>query len=259
MDTDTILTGDCFDVMSTLPAGCADLGFIDQPFNRGLPYIGYKDRLPEEVYLARMDRLLSEMRRILAPTGSLFVQINDEWAGDVKVRLDAMFSRQNWRNTIIWAYRFGQHQKRKFGRDHQQILYYVADPKHFTFNADDVRIRSERQRLGDKRANPDGRVPGDVWLIRRLPGNDKRRRGHPCQTPPEVAERIIRAASNPGDVVLDLMCGTGSVLAVAKRLSRRWLGIEVSPATAEQARRHVANETVDLFARLPSNNGLSRK
>jgi site-specific DNA-methyltransferase (adenine-specific) len=240
MNADTILTGNCHDVLPTLPAGCADLVYVDQPFNIGLSYDGYRDRLSTEEYLSRTDRWLAEVHRVLSPTGSLFVQTCDEWAGYLQVRLDECLT---WRNTIIWAYKFGPHQKKKFGRDHQQIFYYVADRRHFTFNADAVRVPSDRQTIyHDKRANPAGRVPGDVWRIRRLPGNDKRRRGLPCQTPPEVAERIILSASNPGDLILDPMCGTGTVCAAAKRLGRRFLGIELSELTAAKARQHVSEE-----------------
>jgi site-specific DNA-methyltransferase (adenine-specific) len=245
VNINTIIAGNCIDVLPTLPARCADLVFVDSPFNYGLPYRGYHDRLSRQDYLAFTDCWLVAVCRVLSPTGALFVQINDAWAGYLQVRLD---ERLTWRNTIIWHYDFGRHFKTKFGYNHQQIFHYVADPKRFTFNADAVRIPSKRQtQYHDRRANPAGRVPGDVWPIRRLPGNDKRRRGHPCQTAPEVVERIILAASNPGDLMLDPMCGTGATLAVAKQLHRRYLGIELSEETADKARSYVDECSPCLF------------
>jgi site-specific DNA-methyltransferase (adenine-specific) len=120
------------------------------------------------------------------------------------------------------------------------VLYYAADPKRLTFNADAVRVPSDRQtKYRDKRANPKGRVPGDVWHVPRVCGTFRERRDHCCQTPEEVVERIIRVASNPGDLVVDPMCGTGTTLAVAKRLGRRYLGVELCEATADLARRRV--------------------
>ena len=98
---------------------------------------------------------------------------------------------------------------------------------------------AERQRLGDRRANPAGRVPGDVWEGPRLTGNNRERTGHPCQMPESILERIIRAASNVGDLVFDPFAGSGTTLAVAKRLGRRWLGCEISPAYAAAATQRI--------------------
>jgi site-specific DNA-methyltransferase (adenine-specific) len=246
MNTDTIIAGNCIDILPTLAARCANLVFVDPPFNIGLPYTGYADRLTRQNYLAFTDQWLAAVTRVLSPGGSLFVQISDEWAGYLQVRLDAL--GLTWRNTIIWHYEFGPHLSRKFGRNHQQILYYVACPDLFTFNADAVRIPSKRQtQYRDKRAASGGRVPGDVWSIRRVHGRCKIRRQHPCQTAPEVAERIIAAASKPGDLILDPMCGSGTVLAAAKRLQRRYIGIELSEATADKARSYVAEGSPYLF------------
>jgi site-specific DNA-methyltransferase (adenine-specific) len=240
-----ILTGDCLAILPALPAGCADLVYADPSFNRGVAYRGYKDRLPRAAYLAWLGRLLGELRRVLAPRGTLFVQIGAEWAGYAQVELDRLGLHR--RNTLRWAYEFGPHQRRKFAPSHQPVLYYTSHARRFTFNADAVRVPSARQaKYRDRRANPAGRVPGDVWHFPRVWGTHKERRGHPCQTPEAPVERIIRAASNPGDLVLDPCCGSGTVPAVAKMLRRRWVGIEVGEVTAGQARRRVAGVTLLL-------------
>ncbi|HEX5270393.1 MAG TPA: site-specific DNA-methyltransferase, partial [Gemmataceae bacterium] len=193
---------------------------------------------PQAAYLDFTDRWLAAVARVLSPMGSLFVQIADEWAGHVQVRLDAL--GLHWRNTIIWQYGFGPHQSRKFGRDHQQVLYYAADRRRFTFNADAVRVLSARQtRYRDRRANAKGRVPGDVWPFPRVCGTFRERRGHCCQTPEDLLERVTLMASSPGELVLDPFAGTGTALAVARRLGRRFLGVEVCEATAELARRRL--------------------
>lgn len=218
--------GDCLDVLPTLPAGCAHFVFADPPFNIGYQYDEYDDAREMADYLAWSDRWLAECARVLHPHGSLFVAICDEYAAEYKVKLDALgLTMRNW---IIWHYTFGPHLTRKFGRDHAHVLYYVRDPKRFTFNADAVRIESERQRSGDRRANPAGRVPGDVWSVPRLPGNAKERTGHPCQMPEAILARIIAATTNPGELVLDPFAGSGTTLAVAKKLGRSAIGVELS-------------------------------
>ena len=238
MTHNIILVGDCRTILPTLPAGCVDVAFVDPPYNIGLGYTGYHDRLTREAYLDFTDRWLAAVLHVLSPTGSLFVQIADEWAGYLQVRLDGL--GLTWRNTLVWHYHFGPHQQAKFGRNHQLLHYYVRDPKRFTFHADAVRVPSARQtKYKDKRANSKGRVPGDVWTFARVCGTFKERQGHVCQTPEGVLERIIRVASNPGDLVLDPMCGSGTALAVARRLGRRWLGVELGEETAERARRRV--------------------
>lgn len=231
-------TGSCLELLPRLPAGCAHLVFSDPPFGIGYHYDVHDDRMTRSEYKAFAERWVLAALRVLHPHGSLFVAIGDEYAAEYKVMLDSFgLTMRNW---IIWHYTFGPHQKRKFGRDHAHILYYTADPERFTFNADAVRIESERQRMGDKRANPAGRVPGDVWGVPRLPGNAKERTGHPCQMPEAILERIIRATTNAGELVIDPFAGSGTTLAVAKKLGRQWYGCELSEAYAARVEERLA-------------------
>lgn len=238
MNANHLIVGDCLDVLPTLPAGCAALVYADPPFNLGLKYNGYMDRLPREVYLSRLGEWLAAVARVLSPTGTLFVQIHPRWAGYVQVALDGL--GLHYRGTPIWAYNFGPHNPKNFGVNHQHLLYYTAHKGRFTFNADAVRVPSARMKCGDKRADPRGRVPGDVWEFPRVCGTFKRRAGHVCQTPDEVLERVVLACSNPGELVLDPFAGSGTTLVAAARLGRRYLGVEVSEETAELARGRLA-------------------
>jgi site-specific DNA-methyltransferase (adenine-specific) len=149
---------------------------------------------------------------------------------------------------VIWYYTFGVHCKAKFTRSHTHLLYMVKDPKKFTFNDLAVRVPSARQLVyGDGRANPQGRVPDDTWVLRpqdleggfqaeedtwylpRVCGTFKERAGfHGCQMPEQLLGRILRACSNEGELVLDPFGGSGSTLIVAKKLNRRFLGFEMS-------------------------------
>jgi site-specific DNA-methyltransferase (adenine-specific) len=253
---DQILTGDCLRLLADLPPGCVDLAFADPPFNIGYDYDVYDDDRSRAEYLTWTDRWLAAVRRVLAPTASFYVAIGDEYAAEMKVRLDGLgLTLRNW---IIWHYTFGVHCTRKFNRSHAHIFYYVVDPRRFTFHADAIRVPSARQTTyADRRANPAGKVPDDTWVVRpqeddrffapdsdtwfvsRVCGTFKERTGHPCQMPEAVLERIVRVSSNPGDLVLDPFAGSGTTLAVAHRLARRWLGIELSPEYADAIRQRL--------------------
>jgi DNA modification methylase len=147
---------------------------------------------------------------------------------------------------------------KKFNRSHAHILYFVKDAKSFTFNPEPVRVPSARMTTyADRRANPVGKLPDDTWVLRpqesdehfqpesdtwyvpRVCGTFKERTGHPCQMPEAVLERIIRVASNPGDVVLDPFAGSGTTLAVAKKLGRQYLGVELSEQYADGVRKRL--------------------
>jgi site-specific DNA-methyltransferase (adenine-specific) len=259
---DTILTGDCLQHLAELPEGCVDLAFADPPFNIGYSYDVYDDRQDRDRYLEWTGKWLAAVHRVLAPTGSFYVAIGDEYAAEMKVALDGLgLSMRNW---IIWHYTFGVSCTRKFNRSHAHIFYYVKDRKRFTFHADAVRVPSARQTTyADRRANPAGKLPDDTWVLRpqeeercfasdsdtwyvpRVCGTFKERTGHPCQMPEAVLERIIRVSSSPGDLVLDPFAGSGTTLAAARRLGRRYLGIELSPEYAERIRQRLTSGDKD--------------
>jgi DNA modification methylase len=282
MGLDEVLTGDCLELLPQVPAGSVDLAFADPPFNIGYEYDQYHDRRGKGDYLAWTDRWLAAVVRTLKPNGSLFVAIGDEYAAEHKVRLDAL--GLHLRNWIVWHYTFGVNCARKFSRSHAHILYYVADPKSYTFNGDAIRVKSARQTAyADRRANPLGKLPDDTWYLRpqetedhfepdsdtwavsRVCGTFHERTDHPCQMPEAVLERIIRVGTNPGDVVLDPFAGSGTTLAVAKRLRRRFLGMELSAAYSENIRVRlsgvqppVAGAKATVKASVPRGPGIPR-
>ena len=250
---DRIIQGDCLRELERLPAGCVDLAFADPPFNIGYGYDQYDDRRDRAEYLEWTRAWVRAVTRVLSPTGSFYVAIGDEYAAELKLALDAAgLTLRNW---IVWHYTFGVACQNKFSRSHAHILYYVRDPKRFAFDADAVRVPSARQTTyADRRANPRGKLPDDTWVLRpqedeqffgpagdtwhvpRVCGTFKERGGHPCQMPEAVLERIVKVSSAAGDVVLDPFAGSGTTLAVAHKLGRRYLGIEVSPAYVRMAR-----------------------
>ena len=142
MDTDRIRQGDCLALLAELPAACVDLAFADPPFNIGYEYDAYDDRRARADYLAWTEKWLAAVRRVLKPTASFYVAIGDEYAAEVKVRLDALgLTMRNW---IVWHYTFGVSCAKKFNRSHAHVFYYVVNPNRFHFDADAVRVPSAR-------------------------------------------------------------------------------------------------------------------
>lgn len=244
-----LFQGDCVARLRELDEGSVDLAFADPPFNIGYDYDVYHDRQPYERYLAWSREWMAGVQRALKPTGTFWLAIGDEYAAELKLiaQTDLGFTCRSW---VIWYYTFGVNCTRKFTRSHAHLFHFVRDPKKFTFNFKDrdIRVPSARQLVyADSRANPDGRLPDDTWILRpqdvpdgfaddqdtwyfsRVAGTFKERMGfHGCQMPEQLLGRIVRASSNEGDVVLDPFGGSGTTLAVAKKLGRRWLGFELS-------------------------------
>lgn len=232
--------GDCIELMSALPANSVDLVFADPPFNIGYKYDEYEDDREKPDYLLWTSKWIESAKRLLNPNGSFFVAIGDDHAAELKLKLDAAgLTMRNW---LIWHYTFGVSCTKKFARSHTHILYYVANPKRFTFNDAAIRVPSDRQtKYADKRANPKGKIPDDVWKFSRVCGTFKERTGHPCQMPESIMERIIKVASNPGDVVIDPFGGSFTTAVVAKKLSRKFWSCDISKAYVKDGKARVAN------------------
>jgi len=237
-----IICGDCIEVLSKIREPFADLIFADPPFNIGYKYDKYYDKVKKKNYIAWTKDWMSVCKKVLKPHGSFYIAIGVEYAANVKIIADdlGLFMR-NW---IIWHYTFGQQMKNKFARSHTHIFYFVKDKNNFTFNDHAVRTPSDRQLIyNDRRANPIGKMPDDVWNgYSRVCGTFKERTGwHPCQMPENLLKRIIAVSSNPRDCVLDPFCGSGTTAAAAYQLGRNYVGIEISPQYVEKANERLAD------------------
>lgn len=236
-----IICGDCIEVLGGVDEPFVDLIFADPPFNIGYKYDKYYDKVKSKNYIAWTKDWMTACKQVLKPHGSFYIAIGDDYAANVKIIADelGLFMR-NW---IIWHYTFGQQTKTKFARAHTHIFYFANDEKNFTFNDRAVRVPSDRQLLyNDKRANPIGKMPDDVWnQDSRVCGTFKEREGwHPCQMPESLLKRIISASSNPGDCVLDPFSGSGTTAAAACMLGRNYVGIEISEQYVDRSNERLA-------------------
>jgi len=228
MEKNKIYLGDCIKIMKTLPDKSIDLVFADPPFNIGIKYDVHNDNMPYNEYYEWSKKWIKETHRLLKSNGTIYIAIGDEFAAEINVILKKTgFYFRNW---IIWYYTFGQNQRKKFNRAHTHLLYFTKNKDEFTFNDKDIRIPSARQLIyKDKRANPIGKIPDDVWQFSRVCGTFKERIGnHPCQMPEDLLELIIKTSSKEGDLILDPFGGTGTTATVAKKLKRNFLTMEIS-------------------------------
>ena len=241
IDHDSIVAGDCIELMNSGKVPQADLIFADPPFNIGYKYDVYEDRKAYDDYYDWTRRWMEACQTCLADTGSFWVAIGDEYAAEVRV-----IGRQlglHLRNWVIWHYTFGQATQTKFARSHTHLFYFTKHPRRFTFNDETIRVPSARQTTyADKRANPKGKLPDDVWSFSRVCGTfHERVKWHPCQMPEKVLERIVKVSSNAGDLVVDPFSGSGTTCVVAAQLGRRYVGIDLSADYVRESTQRLAD------------------
>jgi site-specific DNA-methyltransferase (adenine-specific) len=210
------------------------------------------------------------MERVLKPAGSLFVHCDPTASHYLKVMLDAVFRARGggFRNEIVWCYSHGGRSKRWFGRKHDIIFFYTKSAQyHFDAGAVRVAMRSGKESFGGRMETDEegrkyrlvygtrngkgetryykyyldeGKAPEDWWVdINSLQASSGERVGYPTQKPEALVERIIRACSREGDTVLDAYCGSGTTMVAAERNGRNWIGIDISRAAVELARRRI--------------------
>jgi DNA modification methylase len=221
-------------------------------------------------YLCMMAPRLIELRRVMKATASLYLHCDPTASHYLKVLLDGVFGPACFRNEIIWRYRRWPARASRFQRMHDVLLFYTAAPgaahTFHTLYGYEKLAESTRKTFGTRKQRADfssgRRKPGvedvetegpplsdywdvevadggpplsDAWEIGVIAAIGKERTGYPTQKPEALLERVIRASSNEDDVVLDPFCGCGTALAVAHRLKRRWIGIDVSPIAVDMA------------------------
>jgi len=229
--TNNIIKGDCLEVMRNIPENSVDMAFADPPFNLKKRYNGYKDNKEFDSYLNWCKEWIYEMVRITKPTGSIFVHNIPKWLTYYASFLNEIAYFKHW---IAWDAPTAPMGK-SLQPGHYGILYYVKDPDKNKFY--EIRYSHKRCRkcgyllkdYGGKKASlhPFGPLVSDVWTdIHRIKHN-KYRDEHPCQLPIHLLERLILMSTDENDIVLDPFVGTGTTVIAAKRLGRRFIGIDM--------------------------------
>jgi DNA modification methylase len=254
------------------------LVYLDPPFLSGKQYsarIGRNEdsRRPEEwqtvegyqdtwkdgaSYLDMLYPRLKLVYDLLAANGTLYLHLDWHAAAYARVILDEIFGTDRLINEIVWVYHGPSPIRTAFKRKHDTILAY-AKSSSYIFNADAVRVpynpstiktfqSSSKAGFGKKPDLERGKVPEDWWYFPVVARLHSERTGYPTQKPEALLERIIQASSNPGDMVGDFFCGSGTTLSVANQLGRNWIGCDSSPlATATSYRRFLLQSPRPVF------------
>jgi site-specific DNA-methyltransferase (adenine-specific) len=266
---DSVLLGDNLELLPGFDDGAFQLVYADPPFNTGRTQrrrtvtaradpegerVGFGGRryatsvLGEssfednyDDYLGFLEPRLRELRRVLAPTGTLYLHLDYREAHYAKVLLDGLFGRECFLNEIVWAYDYGARPRRRWPAKHDTILVYVKDPEHYWFDAAEVE-REPYMAPGlvtaEKAAR--GKLPTDVWWHTIVSPTGKEKTGYPTQKPEGIVRRMVQASTRPGDWCLDPFAGSGTLGSVCGELGRRFVLIDSSPEAVEVARRRTA-------------------
>jgi site-specific DNA-methyltransferase (adenine-specific) len=256
--------------LRSLPAECIDLVYLDPPFATGqtrrltaislgtgdLTRSGfggkvyryeprstfhYRDDMPLDDYLGFLHERLVEVYRVLQPTGSLYLHLDWHVAHYARFMLDSIFGAERFLNEIIWSYDYGGRARDKWARKHDTILWYAKSDR-WTYNRDDIdRLPYMAPGLVGPEKAARGKLPTDVWWMSIVGTSSRERTGYPTQKPLKLLERIVRASSNPGELVADFFGGSGTTAVAAAKLGRRYLYVDDNPEAAAIAEKRLAD------------------
>lgn len=234
-DGHKIIWGDALEALEIIPDGSVDLIFADPPYNIGKRFVNLPDKWQtDEAYLEWSHKWLELCIAKLKPQGTMYVMTATQNSAYFDIFLRGKITILSW---IVWYYDSSSVQARNyFGSLYEPILHCVKDKSNYVFNARDILVPAKtgavRKLIDYRKPVPkvynSEKVPGNVWEIPRVRYRMDEYENHPTQKPIALLDRIIRASSNEGDLVLDPFSGTFTTSFVAKKLHRRSIGIEIN-------------------------------
>lgn len=273
-----IVLADNLSVLATLPDDSIDLVYVDPPFNTGKRQTlrrlktvrddtgdrtGFTGRRYRSIqlgsqsfvdvhddYLDFLEPRITEMRRVLRPTGSFYLHLDYREVHYAKVLCDAIFGRGCFLNEVVWAYDYGARTTRRWPAKHDDILVYVKDRDRYWFDVSAVeRIPYMAPGLVGPEKAARGKLPTDTWWQTIVPPGGQERTGYPTQKPIAILRRIVSASCPPGGIVADFFAGSGTTGAAALELGRRFLLVDSNPEAIEAMTHRFAGRGDVGFAR----------
>lgn len=232
--------------------------YIDPPFATKQDYMkdrekAYRDKVIGAQFIEFLRQRLILLKEILADDGSIFVHLDSKKGHYIKGIMDEIFGEHNFRNEIIWTYSGGATPPNDFPRKHDTIYRYVKSDS-WIFNTQYRpynELTAKRMKNIHKGVMVDldqGTPVTDWWTDIKVPTGPRNREkvGYPTQKPEKLLERIINVATNEGDIVLDAFAGSGTTLAVAEKLKRRWIGIDCGKLSIYTIQKRLLNLTQNI-------------
>lgn len=237
MNNIVIKLGDAIDLFKTIKSDSVDLIVADPPYNLGKNYGNNHDLIGFDEYIRFSKSWLSEAKRVLKPTGTIYVFMGVRFVSYLYDILDRELSLffNSW---ITWHYTQGMGKTLGFSPRHDDILMFNASQK-FVFNLDSVRVP---QKFYRERNNMRGANPGDVWEFSHVHYCNANRQKHPTQKPEGLIERMVLASSNEHGLILDPFSGSGTTLRVCQQLNRNAIGFEINPEYVEMTKQRLESE-----------------
>lgn len=233
-DKHKIIYADALEALKTLPDNSVDLIFADPPYNIGKNFNGKIEKWDtEESYLEWCYEWLDLCIQKLKPNGSFYVMTATQFMPYFDIHLRKKLTILS---RLVWSYdSSGVQAKKYYGSMYEPILFCVKDKNNYTFNTNDILVEAKtgakRKLIDYRKAVPtvynSEKVPGNVWEFSRVRYRMDEYENHPTQKPISLLERIIKASSNEGDLVLDPFSGTFTTCFVARELNRKSIGIEL--------------------------------
>lgn len=195
-------------------------------------FLGNNDMM---AYLVMIAIRLQELHRVLKSMGSIYLHCDPTASHYLKLVMDAVFGHKNFGNEIVWHYQTGGATKKRYSRKHDILLFFTKG-KRWIYNWEEVKIKRTEKALKRAQIPKGARISmndlyknlDDVWEIQQMNPMAKERLGYPTQKPEALLERIIKASSNEENIILDPFCGCGTTIAVAEKLKRKWIGIDIT-------------------------------
>jgi len=231
-----VILGDSLKIMDSMSPNSVDLIFADEPYNLGKDFGNNHDVWDSTSdYIHWNKTWISKAMRILKDTGTIYIMTATQYMPYIDI-----FMQENYNvlSRIIWSYdSSGVQSKRIFGSLYEPILMCTkTKTKKFTFNSNDIMVEAKtgaKRKLIDYRKNPPRpyntkKVPGNVWNFSRVRYRMDEYENHPTQKPESLLERIIKASSNIDDIIFDPFAGSFTTGAVAKKLGRKSISIDMN-------------------------------
>lgn len=201
-------------------------------------------------YLAYMTERLLWIKRVMKPTASIYLHCDPTASHYLKIVMDVVFGQRNFQNEFVWYYSGGGASKKRWARKHDNLLFYTKS-KEWVFNVDAVRTphkwdKGQKRADGSERDYAKGKIPDDVWQHHSLLPWSSEWLDFKTQKPLALLERVVKASSNPGDLVLDPFCGCATIIEAANSLDRQWIGIDITIHAIRRVARRRLYERMGL-------------